>query len=122
MKMLRIFWDAAVSLDPAAEKLDEKHMRLCREGELSRLWREAGLEDVHEQPLDIVMRFESFADYWEPFLLGQGPAGAYVRGLDGPRQLALRDELKRQLPLSSDTAPFELPARAWAVRGAVPRA
>ena len=30
MQMLRLFWDAAVALDPSAEPLDEKHMPLCR--------------------------------------------------------------------------------------------
>lgn len=77
MRMLRVFWDAAVALDPAAEKMDEKHMPLCRGGELSDLWRLGGLRDVREQAIDVNMRFESFADYWEPFLLGQGPAGEW---------------------------------------------
>ena len=121
MRMLRTFWDAAVQLDPEADKLDEKHMPLCRAGELSALWKEGGLEDVHEQPIDIQMSFESYADYWEPFLLGQGPAGRYVRRLDRAKQQALRDEIKRRLALPAETAPFVLTARVWAVRGAVPR-
>src|SRR5689334_10171473 len=60
MRMLRTFWDAAVRIDPEAAKFDENRMPLCREGELSALWRRAGLENVHEQPIDITMRFESF--------------------------------------------------------------
>ncbi len=120
MRMLRIFWDAAASLDPEAEKLDEKHMPLCRAGELSELWRQGGLENVDEQPLEISMRFASRADYWDPFLLGQGPAGAWVRKLDDDRQRALRAELQRRLPTTRDHHPFNLPARAWAVRGTVP--
>ena len=51
MRMLRAFWDAAVSIDAKAEALDEKHMPLCRAGELSELWRQSGLDSVHEQPL-----------------------------------------------------------------------
>jgi SAM-dependent methyltransferase len=119
MRMLRIFWDAAVSIDPAAEKLDEKHMPLCRAGELSDLWQRGGLRDVHEQSIDISMRFESFADYWEPFLLGQGPAGAYTGRLGHDKQDALRAAIQSRLPLS-DNAPIDLPARVWAVRGVVP--
>jgi len=65
--------------------LDEKHMPLCRAGDLAHLWKRGGLENVQEQPLDITMRFESFADYWDPFLLGQGPAGSYVRSIDRDR-------------------------------------
>lgn len=120
MRMLRVFWDAAVAADPTAEKSDELHMPLCRAGELEELWKQGGLEHVAERPLDITMRFESFADYWDPFLLGQGPAGAYLRSVDGDRREALRGEVKRRLALRSDDAPFSLPARAWAVRGIVP--
>src|SRR5947209_1110255 len=68
MRMLRTFWDAVVGIDPRAEKLDEKHMPLCRAGELSALWRQGGLENVREQAIDIRMKFESLADFWDPFL------------------------------------------------------
>jgi SAM-dependent methyltransferase len=119
MRMLRVFWDAAGKLDPKAEALDERHMPLCRAGELAELWNKAGLADVDEQPLDVTMRFESFAEYWDPFLLGQGPAGAYVRRLEASRLQKLRDALKTQLRRSSEKEAFELPARVWAVRGAV---
>ena len=120
MRMLRVFWDAAVTVDPTAEKLDELHMPLCRAGELEELWNQGGLEHVVERPLDITMPFEYFADYWDPFLLGQGPAGAYLRNVDGHRREALRAEVKRRLALPSEDAPFSLGARAWAVRGIVP--
>lgn len=119
MRMLRVFWDAAVTVDPAAEKFDELHMPLCRNGELGELWKQSGLEQVAERPLDITTRFESFADYWDPFLLGQGPAGAYLRKVDGDRRQALRGEVKRRLAIKSENAPFALSARAWAVRGIV---
>jgi SAM-dependent methyltransferase len=119
MRMLRAFWDAATDTDPCAEKLDEKNMLLCRSGDLSRLWKEGGLQNVHEEPLDTELPFSSFADYWEPFLLGQGPAGAYVRTLDSARLHALRSAAKRHLALSSEHEAFRLPARVWAVRGVV---
>jgi ubiquinone/menaquinone biosynthesis C-methylase UbiE len=120
MRMLRVFWDAVVAIDPAAEKLDEKRMPLCRAGELSELWRQGGLETVLERAIDIHMRFASFADYWEPFLLGQGPAGAYTHGLLARQLTALRGEIKRRLGISAEDRPIELPARVWAVRGVVP--
>jgi SAM-dependent methyltransferase len=120
MRMLRTFWDAAVSLDPGAEKLDEKRMPLCRAGELSALWRQAGMRNVRERSIDISMKFESLSDYWDPFLLGQGPAGSYVRRLDRGHLQALRLEVKRRLSLSDDNVPFILPARVWSVRGVVP--
>ena len=119
MRMLRIFWDAADALDPDAKKVDEKNMPLCREGELSTLWRQGGLENVSEQPIDIRMRFASFEDYWEPFLLKQGPAGVYVGRLSRGRLEALRAEVQRRLPPAENGA-IELAARVWAVRGIVP--
>jgi SAM-dependent methyltransferase len=120
MRMLRAFWDAAVAVKPDAEKRDERNMSLCAEGELARLWTKVGLEDVREQALSIAMNFASFADYWDPFLLGQGPAGAYVRTLDEKEREALRREVKDRLGVRDEDAPFELPARAWAVRGVAP--
>lgn len=120
MRMLRIFWDAAVATDPAADRVDEKRMPLCRAGELSELWRQGGLESVRQSLIEIRTRFASFADYWDPFLLGQGPAGAYARGLE-PRALTrLRNEVKRRLGVSAEDQPIDLPARVWAVRGLVP--
>jgi SAM-dependent methyltransferase len=120
MRMLRAFWDAAVHTDPAADKLDEKHMRLCRAGELSALWKQCGLENVDEQPIDIEMKFSSFADYWDPFLLGQGPAGSYVHSLNAKQVQILRGEIKRGLSLTDENKPFVLKARVWAVRGIAP--
>jgi SAM-dependent methyltransferase len=120
MSMLRAFWDGAIDVDPKTEKLDEKNMPLCRSGDLSKLWKQGGLENVHEEPLEIEILFSSFADYWSPFLLGQGPAGAYVRTLNADRLQALRNSVKKRLPLSSESESFALPARVWAVRGEVP--
>ena len=120
MRMLRIFWDAVSATHPQAAKIDEKHMLLCHAGELAALWKECGLENVREQALEIRTRFDSFADYWDPFLLGQGPGGSYVRSLPVAKADALRDEVLRRLALPDVQTPFDLPARAWAVRGAVP--
>ena len=120
MQMLRAFWDAATGLNAQPQPRDEKHMPLCRAGELGDLWRQGGLNDVDEQPLDFAMRFETFADYWDPFLLEQGPAGAYVQTLSGDSLRALREAVKRRLSLSQENTAFSLQARAWAVRGTAP--
>jgi hypothetical protein len=86
-------------------------MPLCRAGELSELWQQGGLEDVHEQPQTVAMRFESFADYWHAFLLGQGPAGVYVRSLSRDQVRALRGEVKSRVSPSAENLPFALSAR-----------
>ena len=121
MQMLRVFWDEAVALDPAVAPRDERNMPLCKPGELAALWREHGLGQVEEQPLTIRMSFSSFEDYWEPFLGGQGPAGAYVASLSETRRDALRTRIRQRLVGNNPDRPFALDARAWAVKGLVRR-
>lgn len=113
MQPLRVFWDAAAALDPAAGSRDERNQPLCRAGELRDIWQAAGLQEVVERSLETPARFESVDEFWEPFLLGQGPAGAYAAALPKAQQAQLRDELTRRLP----RPPITLKARAWAVRG-----
>ena len=122
MEMLRAFHDTVVKLDPAAERLDEKSMPLCRAGELRQLWSDGGLKQVSESPLDLQLHFSSFEDYWSPFLLGQGPAGAYVRKLNEQQRVNLRQSLMHRLRVTAEDAPLTLPARVHAVRGLVPAA
>ena len=117
MEMLRVFWGEAVALDPAAAGRDERHMPLSRHGELSALWRDSGLRNLEEAALTVDMAFASFDDYWQPFLCGQGPAGAYVSALTEPAREQLRARLRDRLAGSGSG--FTLTARAWAVRGVV---
>jgi SAM-dependent methyltransferase len=117
MEMLRVFWDEAVALDPAADTRDERRMPLCRRGELAALWRDHGLADVVEEPIVVRLAFSSFDDYWEPFLAKQGPAGVYVASLAGARKGQLRERLRRRLVGAGADGGFTLGARAWAVRG-----
>jgi len=116
MEMLRVFWDAAVASNPAAADRDERRMRFAREGELGDLWRQAGLTDVVETPLVIAMRFESFDDFWSPFLAGQGPAGSYVMSLSDDGRSAIERRLRERLA-NEGTDEITLKGRAWAVRG-----
>jgi len=117
--MLRLFWDEVTSLDPEDAPRDEARMPLCTEGELSQLWRAAGLERVREASLDVALHFASFDDYWAPFLLGQGPAGACAAGLTPERQRALAQRLRRRLLGDEPDRPIDMRARAWAVSGVV---
>lgn len=114
MGMLRMFWDAAVALNPDAEPRDERHMPLCSRGALAEPWRDHGLHGLDEQALTIEMAFTSFEDYWQPFLLGQGPAGAYVTSLSESDRHALQSRLHLRWADG-----LSLTARAWAVRGVV---
>jgi SAM-dependent methyltransferase len=121
MQMLRFFWDEVVALDPAMEPRDERHMKLCREGQLGALWRKAGLADVQERALTIEQRYTSFEDYWAPFLKGAGPGGAYVVSLTEERRRALAARLQERLLGGRPDGAFTLRARAWCVRGLCPR-
>ena len=118
MEMLRAFWDEAVALDPSADTNDERHMPLCRRGELSNLWRDVGMGEVEEDALAFPMEFGSFDDYWRPFLAGQGPAGAYASTMTESDRTRLRERLSDRLTGGSDTA-FTMSARAWVVRGII---
>lgn len=117
MELMRAFWDAAAALDPAAAKLDEGvRFPLCRPAALEALLAGAGLADVQTTALDVPTVFENFADYWEPFLGGQGPAPAYAMSLDEAARARLRERLRERLPAQPDGS-IALTARAWAVRG-----
>ena len=122
MQMLRFFWDEAVALDPAIEPKDERHMKLSREGQLGELWNSAGLVNVQQKPVSIDQAYESFDDYWGPFLKGAGPGGAYVVSLSDERRRELETRIRKRLLGNRGNGPFVLKARAWCVRGQVPKA
>ena len=117
MRMLRTFWEDAVALDPAAVPRDERRMPLCRRGELASLFHRQHFAEIDEAALTIQMRFSSFDDYWCPFLENQGPAGVYVSQLDEAARERLRLRLRRRFLADGGDRPFEISARAWAVRG-----
>lgn len=117
MQFLRYFWDAAGGIDPRARASDEgARFPICNPEPLSRLFRDAALADVRCEALDIVTTFESFDDFWAPFLGGTGPAPSFVASLDENKRDELRAALEQRLPREPDGT-IRLRARAWAVRG-----
>ena len=115
MEFLRIFWDAAVELDPEAAALDEAvRFPLSDPRALRRAFETAGLTDVAVRAIEIPTVFADFDDYWLPFLGGQGPAPGYVAGLDAAALARLRDHLIGHLPVAGDGT-IPLTAGAWAV-------
>ncbi len=107
------FWDAAREVDPDVE--GESRLPGAREGDLTHLFDAAGLDEIEEDVLSVKVEHPSFEEWWEPFTLGVGPAGAYAAGLDAESQARLRDLCRRRLP----PAPFVLTASAWAARGVI---
>jgi len=121
MALLRLFWDAAIAVDPGARDLDEaRRFPLCHPDRLAERFQGAGLGEVRCEPIEIATAFAGFDDYWRPFLGGTGPAPAYVASLDADRRARLLERLSETLPRGRDGT-ITLAARAWAVRGtAVP--
>jgi len=116
MELIRIFWDAAVELDPAARALDEGvRFPLCRPEALLDLFSGVRLGKVMTTAIDVPTTFANFEAYWQPFLGGQGPAPAYAMSLDEPARERLRERIRARLP-SGPNGSVPLTARAWAVR------
>ena len=116
-RFLREFWDAATAVDPEAAAYDQAHrFALCNPESLRELFDSAGLKGVRAQALDIVTRFISFDDYWQPLLAGQGSAPNYLVSRDEATQVAIRERLRDALP-ACEAGVIELPARGWAVSG-----
>lgn len=108
---LTVFWDAARHLDPSVET--EVHMPGAREGDLGELFASAGITQIEEGFIEIEVTHPNFEDWWNPFTLSVGPAGAYVDSLSLEGKAKLREMCRSQLPEES----FVLTSRAWAARG-----
>ena len=104
---LSLFWRAVRSLDPShpGESLGAG----ARDGELPKLFAQAGLADVQDTVLTVHAPIASFDDWWEPMTFGVGPAGQYVAGLSDDDREVLRARCEELLPAT----PFEMPATAW---------
>ena len=105
------FWNAARSLDPKVE--DESHLAGVRGGHLAELFRAAGLHSVEQTAISVSLDHPSFKSWWDPFVQGVGPAGAYATRLAADQRTALREACRARLP----NGPFTITAWAWTVRG-----
>ena len=110
---LAAFWRAVHDLDPGAT--DEAALPGVRQGHLAQLCGAAGLSDIESSSLTVTACFDTFADWWEPFTLGVGPAGAYVSRLAIDQREVLRTKCEELLP----APPFPINATAWTVRACV---
>jgi ubiquinone/menaquinone biosynthesis C-methylase UbiE len=108
---LSVFWQAVATMDPNVT--GEADLAGAREGHLAALFRHAGLREVEDTLLSVAIQHATFEDWWEPFTLGVGPAGAHVQRLGTAEVGVLRDRCRSMLP----AAPFLVTARAWAARG-----
>ena len=115
-----MLWDAALPLESNAPQDKDQPGSYGTAEELSSLWASAGLKNIEVKNIGFECGFDSFDDLWHPLTEGQGPAGAYVRGISGDHRTALRNRLRQNLLGDRADGPFKLKAKAWAVRGVVP--
>ncbi|HSP13205.1 MAG TPA: methyltransferase domain-containing protein [Thermoanaerobaculia bacterium] len=117
MQSIRLFWDAAIALDPRAVELDEaKRFPLCQPAPLEKLFADAGVAQVGVSSITVPTHFRDFDDLWSPFLGGQGPAPAYAMSLPDRQRTALRERLREIVPVNADGS-IDLSASAWVARG-----
>ncbi len=107
---IALFWQAVRTMDP--NHPGERDMAGTGEGHLAELCAAAGLQDIESSSLTVRVGYDSFESWWEPYLMGVGPAGAYVNQLDD----ASREVLRLRCSELTPAAPFEVSATAWCVR------
>jgi ubiquinone/menaquinone biosynthesis C-methylase UbiE len=114
----RIFFDAAATLDQkGSDRRARNYTRpMTRPGELASAWRAAGFIDVREAMLAIRMEFESFNDYWAPYV-GKDGSGAEYATLDPAQQERLRDLVRAAYLDGEADGPRSYAAIAWTVAG-----
>jgi ubiquinone/menaquinone biosynthesis C-methylase UbiE len=121
MPMFSVFWEAAeaVAMEAVARRRQERvRPHPATIDELRVLWEACGLAHVTTATLELPMEFESFDDYWQPFLGGSTPTSRFAARLDGETGGALARALRNRLAPFERAGSFVLPARAWAVKGA----
>ena len=111
---LSLFWRAVQDIDPGVRRrVGAGRFPRGAPGRAVPGRRPAG----GRSPTSLTVRvgFATFADWWEPFTLGVGPAGSYVAGLDPEARSSLAGRCAELLP----DPPFEVTASAWAVTALV---
>ena len=79
------YWKAARELDP--NLTGESDRAGSREGHLAELFEAAGISEVEQAELSATTEYETFEEWWYPYTLGVGPAGAHAQSLS-PDKLA----------------------------------
>ena len=118
----RMLWDTAVAIDPNARVVRDGLFAnpVAIPGGLAGFFHDVGLEDIETQSLTIRMDYENFEDYWQPFLGGQGPVGAYFANLSPGLNARIKEAVCDAYCSGSRDGPRSLTASAWAVRGKAP--
>ncbi|MBM6399031.1 class I SAM-dependent methyltransferase [Phycicoccus sonneratiae] len=109
MEMLRVYWDAALVVDPDAPD-EARTLRFGKPGEIADLFEAAGLVDVEESELSVSSTYRDLDELWSGFLAGIGPAGTHCLSLAEDERARVRSEVGRRL--GDPTGGFTLGALA----------
>jgi SAM-dependent methyltransferase len=107
---LSVFWQAAHAFDPNA--MSASGLPGPEDADLTGIFERAGLSPLEPTAVTVHRWFDSFEEWWDPYLLGVGPAGDFVTGLDPDTRERLAAQCRHLLP----TPPFDVPGKAWVVR------
>jgi SAM-dependent methyltransferase len=104
------FWSAVEALDPGgvAEASAGSH-----EGELVRMFEDAGLTEVQGGELSVTVPIASFEEWWAPYLAPAGSVGDYLASRTPDQVEELREHCRAQL----GDGPFEVTAWTWVATG-----
>ena len=117
MQMLRLYWDAALAVDPTAPD-EARTLGFGRPGEIPALLETAGLVEVEESTLTVESTYRDVDELWSALLLGIGPAGSHCVSLPATAQHRVRLEIEERL--GSPPGPFTLSATARCAVGRTP--
>jgi ubiquinone/menaquinone biosynthesis C-methylase UbiE len=111
------FWESAALETEVPENIDERtRYPVSNASPLTTLFRQAGLNAVETELLQIDASFKNFDDYWLPFRGGYGVASQFLLSQPAEVQELIRERLRLSLPITPDGS-FTLRAAAWAVKG-----
>jgi SAM-dependent methyltransferase len=117
MEVIRRYWEAAATVDPAGvAAVGAELFPICEAGALAAAFREAGLQHVEGRAIEVAADYAGFDDYWAGLLSGIGPAPGFNMRLDEDRRAEVRERLRASVETERGGA-IHLTARAWAAKG-----
>jgi SAM-dependent methyltransferase len=117
----RLFCDTAAAVVSTGADFRRRiyNRPITQRGALAALWQRAELVDIEETTLTVRMDFDSFDDFWAPYLGDDGPYAAFVATLDGSDRARLAAAVREAYLAGNEDGARSFAASAWAIRGGV---
>jgi ubiquinone/menaquinone biosynthesis C-methylase UbiE len=104
---LSLYWSAV--RDVHADVLDETGMAGVQPGDLAHRFDVAGMSQAQTTTLTVAVEHPTFEDWWHPYTLGVGTAGAHYAAQPPEEQARIQQRCRELLP----SEPFSITADAW---------